>query len=116
MKAEEVHIMKRIIALFLLVSVVLALAACGAPAEVDPATAIIGKWQDANGNIMEFDANKGGTVVNGSMKLTCSWQYVAADGNFLVDYTSGNARATVEQKEGTGLVLTWQGVEFKRIG
>ena len=108
--------MKKIIALFLLLTIALSLVACGGPAEVDPATAIVGKWQDANGNIMSFDANHAGTCVISGRQTTCSWQYMTADDNFLIDYTSGNGRATVEQKEGVGLILTWEGAEFKRIG
>ena len=108
--------MKKIIALFLLLCIALSLIACGGPAEVDPATAIVGKWKDADGNVMEFTANNGGTVVNGSMPLTCTWQYVAADDKFLVDYTSGHDYATVTQNEGGSLILTWKGKEFKRVG
>ena len=109
--------MKKIIALFLLLSIALSLAACGgAPKEVDPATAIVGKWKNEAGDQMEFTANCGGTVVNGSMQLTCTWQYVAAEGKVLVDYTSGHDYATVTQNEGGSLILTWKGVEFKRVG
>lgn len=108
--------MKKIIALFLLLSIVLSLAACGGPAEIDPATAIVGKWKNEAGDVMEFTANCGGTCVNGSMPLTCTWQYIAADNKFLVDYTSGHDYATVTQTESGSLVLTWKGTEFKRIG
>lgn len=109
--------MKKIIALFLLLSIALSLAACGgAPKEVDPATAIVGKWKNEAGDVMEFTANCGGTCVNGSMPLTCTWQYVASDNKFLVDYTSGHDYATVTQTENGSLILTWKGKEFKRVG
>ena len=108
--------MKKMVAMLLIAVICLGLVACGGPKEVDPATAIVGKWQDADGKIMQFDANHGGTVVAGGMELTCSWQYMEADGNFLVDYTAGNDRATVTQNEDGSLVLTWMGKDFKRIG
>ena len=108
--------MKRFIAIALLLVMALSLVACGGTKEVDPATAIVGKWKDADGNVMQFDANCGGTVVNGMMTLTCTWQYDSKAGNFMVDYTSGHDTATVVQNEDGSLVLTWKGKEFKRIG
>ena len=109
--------MKRMIAIALLLVMAMTLVACGGGTkEIDPATAIVGKWKNENGDVMEFTTNCGGTVVNGMMTLTCTWQYDAAKGNFMVDYTSGHDIATVTQLENGSLVLTWKGVEFKRIG
>lgn len=68
--------MKRVIAMILLAALALSLAACGAPAEADPATAIVGKWKNEIGDVMEFKADGTGTCALGaSGTRSCTWKY-----------------------------------------
>lgn len=108
--------MKRAIALVLLAALALALAACGGPKEVDMSTAIIGKWQNEAGKVMEFKADGTGTCILSAGERPCTWKFDEADGSrYDIGYSTSSAYATIEVTS-SGLVLTFEGVSYKKIG
>ena len=110
--------MRRVIALILLAAMALSLAACGgAPAEVDPSTAIVGKWKNEVGDVMEYKADGTGTCALGaSGTRPCTWKYDETGDRFVINYSTSDDFATVTKTESGSLVLTWKGNEFKRVG
>ena len=89
--------------MMLLAVMVLSLAACGGPKEVDMSTAIIGKWQNEAGKVMEFKAD--GT-----------WKFDEAHGSrYEIIYSTSGAFADIELTN-SGLVLTFEGVTYKKVG
>lgn len=108
--------MKRMIAMMLLAVIVLSLAACGGPKEVDMTTAIIGKWQNEAGKVMEFKADGTGTCILSAGERPCTWKYDEADGSrYEIVYSTSGAYATIEVTS-SGLVLTFEGVTYKKVG
>lgn len=108
--------MKRVIAMLLVLAVALSLAACG-PKEVDPATAIVGKWENAEGKTMDFSADgQGNCYLGTSGHRACTWKYNAERGCFEINYSTSIHDATVTKSETGSLILTFQGVEYKKIG
>ena len=108
--------MKRVIAMILLAAMALSLAACGGPKEVDMSTAIIGKWQDSAGKVMEFKADGTGTCILSAGERACTWKFDADAGNvYEIVYSTSGANATIEVTS-NGLVLTFEGVSYKKIG
>lgn len=107
--------MKRAIAMMLLAALVLSLAACG-PTEVDMSTAIIGKWQNDAGKVMEFKEDGTGTCILSAGERPCTWEFDEADGSrYEIVYSTSGAYATIEVTD-SGLVLTFEGVTYKKIG
>lgn len=109
--------MKRIIAIALLVVLALSLVACGGPQPIDPATAIVGKWKNDEGATMEFKADGTGSCYLGSAGYRdCTWKYNAESGVFEINYSTSTHNATVAQSESGSLVLTFQNVNYKKVG
>lgn len=109
--------MKRITALLLVLVLAVSMAACGGHKEVDPATAIVGKWKSESGGEMEFLADGTGTCYLGaSGTRPCTWKYDEAKDLFVVNYSTSDENATVTKSESGSLVLTWKGETYKRIG
>ena len=108
--------MRRVIALILLIVTALSLVACGGPKEVDMSTAIIGKWQNAEGKVMEFKADGSGTCILSAGERPCTWKFDEAHGSrYEISYSTGIIYANIEQTN-SGLVLTFEGVTYKKIG
>lgn len=108
--------MKRVIALVLLAALALSLAACGGPKEIDMSTAIIGKWQNEAGKVMEFKADGTGTCILSAGERPCTWKFNAEAGNvYEIVYSTSGTNATIEKTD-SGLVLTFEGVTYKKIG
>ena len=108
--------MKRAIALILLAVTVLSLAACGGPKEVDMSTAIIGKWQNEAGKVMEFKADGTGTCILSAGERSCTWKFDEAHGSrYEIIYSTSGAYADIELTN-SGLVLTFEGITYKKIG
>ena len=110
--------MKRVIAMILLAALALSLAACGgAPKEVDPATAIVGKWKNEAGDVMEYKADGTGTCALGaSGTRPCTWKYDEAGDRFVINYSTSDDFATVTKNDSGSLVITWKGETYKKIG
>lgn len=109
--------MKRVIAMILLAALALSLAACGAPAEADPATAIVGKWKNEIGDVMEFKADGTGTCALGaSGTRPCTWKYDEAGDRFVINYSTSDDFATVSKNDSGSLILTWKDDTYKKIG
>lgn len=109
--------MKRMIAILLLLSMAIALVACGAPAEADPATAIVGKWKNEVGDVMEFAADGTGTCALGaSGTRPCTWKYDADGDRFVINYSTTDDFATVTKSDNGSLILVWKGENYNRIG
>lgn len=105
------------IAILLVLTMAIALVACGAPAEVDPATAIVGKWKNEAGDVMEFTADGQGTCALGaSGTRPCTWRYEEDGDRFVINYSTADDFATVTKSESGSLVLTWKGEDYTRIG
>lgn len=108
--------MKRVIAMILLAAMALSLAACGGPKEVDMTTAIIGKWQNDAGKVMEFKADGTGTCILSAGERPCTWKFDEAAGNqYEIVYSTSGTYATIEVTS-SGLVLTFEGVTYKKVG
>lgn len=107
--------MKRMIAMMLLAVIVLSLAACGGPKEVDMTTAIIGKWQNEAGKVMEFKEDGTGTCILSAGERPCTWEYDAENNWYEIVYSTSGANATIEVTS-SGLVLTFEGVAYKKVG
>lgn len=110
--------MKRVIAMILLAAMALSLVACGAPAgEADPSTAIVGKWKNEIGDVMEFKADGTGTCALGaSGTRPCTWKYDEAGDRFVINYSTSDDFATVTKNDSGSLVLIWKDDSYKRIG
>ena len=109
--------MKRVIAMILLAALALSLAACGAPAEADPATAIVGKWKNEIGDVMEFKADGTGTCALGaSGTRPCTWKYDETGDRFVINYSTSDDFATVSKNDSGSLILTWKDDTYKKIG
>lgn len=109
--------MKRVIAMILLAALALSLAACGAPAEADPATAIVGKWKNEIGDVMEFKADGTGTCALGaSGTRPCTWKYDEAGDRFVINYSTSDDFATVSKNDSGSLILTWKDDTYNKIG
>lgn len=109
--------MKRIIAIALLLAMALSLVACGGGQEADPSLAIVGKWKNEAGDVMEFSADGTGTCALGaSGTRACTWKYDADGDRFVINYSTSDDFATVGKNDSGSLVLTWKGEDYKRIG
>lgn len=108
--------MKRIIAMLLLLAMALSLVACGGQ-KADPSLAIVGKWKNEAGDVMEYLADGTGTCALGaSGTRPCTWKYDADGDRFIINYSTSDDFAVVSKSESGSLVLTWKGEEYKRIG
>ena len=108
--------MKRATAILLLICLALSLAACGGPKEIDMSTAIIGKWQNDAGKVMEFKEDGTGTCILSAGERSCTWKLDEADGSrYEIIYSTSGAYATIEVTS-SGLVLTFEGVTYKKTG
>ena len=110
--------MKRVIAMLLVLVLAVSLAACGGPGkETDPSLAIVGKWKNEAGDVMEYLADGTGTCALGaSGTRPCTWKYDAEGDRFVINYSTSDDFATVTKSENGSLVLTWKGEAYKRIG
>lgn len=107
--------MKRVIATVLLAILALSLVACGGPKEVDMATAIIGKWQNEAGKVMEFKEDGTGTCILSAGERPCTWKYDEENNWYEIIYSTSGTNATIEVTS-SGLVLTFEDVTYKKIG
>lgn len=107
--------MKRAIAILMLICLALSLVACGGPKEIDMATAIIGKWQNEAGKVMEFKEDGTGTCILSAGERPCTWKYDEANNCYELVYSTSGANATIEVTS-SGLILTFEGVTYKKIG
>lgn len=110
--------MKRMIAMLLVLVLAISLAACGGGGkEVDPAMAIVGKWKNEAGDVMEYMADGTGTCALGaSGTRPCTWKYDADGDRFIINYSTSDDFAVISKSESGSLVLTWKNDTYKRIG
>lgn len=107
--------MKKFMALLLVAVMVLAMAACGAPAEEankDDGTWIIGNW--SVGNIKQiFNADGTGTVTMGNgIEMAADWTF--KNGKYIIGYPMGENEATVTMNEDGTLVLHYNGTDYTK--
>ena len=107
--------MKKTLALLLALAMVMALAACGAPAEEAPkvkAEDIIGTWVMGNMK-QEFKEDGSGTIMMSSgITMVCDWTF--KNGKFIIGYAMGEKEATITVNEDGTLVLHYDGGEYTK--
>ena len=104
--------MKKFIALALVLTIVLSLAACGG----DPSKAIIGTWKNSSGYICSFNGDGTGSVnADKGTVASCKWIYDEEAGVWNIDFGYGKGTATVTSGE-NGPVLEWQGSTYNKVG
>ena len=109
--------MKRAIAMLLVLMLAVSLAACGGPKEADPSTALVGKWKNEAGDVMEYLADGTGTCALGaSGTRPCTWKYDTEGDRFIINYSTSDDFATVSKDDSGSLIVTWKGDTYKRIG
>ncbi len=109
--------MKRVIAMLLVLVLAVSLAACGGPKEADPATALVGKWKNEAGDVMEYLADGTGTCALGaSGTRPCTWKYDAEGNRFIINYSTSDDFAVVSKDDSGSMIVTWKGETYKRIG
>ena len=107
----EVLIMKRILAVMLVLVLALSLAACGS----DPSRAIIGTWSSGN-YTCTFKGDGTGTVsLDKGTSSSCTWTYNEETGAFDVNYGAGKDVATIATEDGKP-VMTWMNSKYNKIG
>ena len=109
--------MKRMFAMLLILAMAISLAACGGGQEADPSMALVGKWKNEAGDVMEYLADGTGTCALGaSGTRPCTWKYDADGDRFVINYSTSDDFAVVSKSENGSLIVTWKGDTYKRIG